>query len=309
MEQAVDVVIRTAGQRERRDSLQRAICSVQSQDGVAARPIVVLTGHLPALAAQMNGQPGIKVHHVGVPVTPGRAASIGRKLVDADFYAFLDDDDEFLPHALATGLEIMRADPAVDLVVTAGYWISGNERRIHIPDIARHQHDPIHGIIERSWLSSCGGLYRASSISPEYFEALPNLCEWTWLAFRLALERRNIRFVEVATYNAYDTPRSQSKSGEFLDAVLGVLAAMRAQSLPLAAREPLELKYCAALHEAAERSRQARQLGKAWRFHLQSMRVPNALRYAAYTRKLLWTGKASSELSGHGGRLRKPVGK
>jgi hypothetical protein len=78
---------------------------------------------------------------VGETTSPGRAASIGRNLVEADFYAFLDDDDEFLPHAFATGMETMRSDPAVDVVVTAGYWFSGDERIVHIADIARHQDD------------------------------------------------------------------------------------------------------------------------------------------------------------------------
>ena len=49
MRQAVDVVIRTAGQPERRSSLQRAIRSVLNQQDVVARPIVVLTENLPHL--------------------------------------------------------------------------------------------------------------------------------------------------------------------------------------------------------------------------------------------------------------------
>ena len=248
------------------------------------------------------------MHHVGEQASPGRAASIGRNLVEADFYAFLDDDDELLPHALVTGMEIMRSDPAVDVVVTTGYWFSGNERLIHIPDIARHQDDLLGGIVERCWLSSCGGLYRASSISREYFDELPDLCEWTWLAFMLAMDGRKIRFVDVPTYNAYDTPRSQSKSGEFLEAVIGVLAAMRAHSLPPETQAQLEQKYRAALHDAAEHSRQARQLGKAWRLHLQSMMVPSTLRYAAYTRKLLWNGRAPSDFPAPGGFSRNRSG-
>lgn len=301
MDQAVDVVIRTAGQHERVESLRRAIASVQNQHGVGARPIIVVTGRSSALVAEVVSQPGIKVHQVRGPTSPGRAACIGRNLVEADFYAFLDDDDEFLPHALATGMEIMRSDPATDVVATTGYWFSGNERVIHIPEIARHQGDLVGGIVERSWLSSCGGLYRASSISREYFDELPDLCEWTWLAFILALDGRAIRFVDVPTYNAYDTPRSQSKSGEFLEAVVSVLAAMRAYSLPPATQERLEQKYCAALHDAAEHCRQTHQLGKAWRLHLKSMKVPGTLLYAAYTRKLLWNGRPGSDLPAPGG--------
>jgi glycosyltransferase involved in cell wall biosynthesis len=288
VEQAVDVVIRTAGQYERRSSLQRAIRSVLNQQDVVARPIVVLIGNLPRLAAELAAQHRVKVHRVGEPAPPGRALGIGRRLIEAGFYAFLDDDDELLPHALATGLKIMHVEPWVDLVVTTGYWFSGNRRQIHIPNIARHQDDAVNGIIERCWLSACGGLYRASTISQNYFEHLPDFCEWTCLAFRLALDRRNIRFLDLPTYNVYDSPGSQSQSDEYLEAALGVLAAMRAHPLPPEARDRLEQKYRAALHRAAEHYRQAKQWGKAWRFHLKSLKPPYTLRYAAYTRKLLW---------------------
>ena len=308
MGQHVDVVIRTTGQHDRLESLRRAIASVQNQHGLTARPIVVLTGHSPRLVAEALSRPGIRLHQLREPTSPGRAACIGRNLVEADFYAFLDDDDELLPHALATRMAIMRSEPAIDLVVTSGYWVSGNERLIHVPDIARHQDDLIGGIVERCWLTSCGGLYRASSISRDYFDGLPDLCEWTWLAFMLAIEGRKIRIVDVPTYNAYDTPRSQSKSGEFLDAVVNVLAAMRAHPLPHAMQERLERKYRAALHDAAEHARQAGQLGKAWRLHLESMKIPSTLRYAAYTRKLLWHGGLGSGFPAAGGFSREPSG-
>ncbi len=63
MDQAVDVVIRTAGQNERVESLRRAVASVQNQHGVSARPIIVLAGSDPA--AVVTSQPGVKMHHVG----------------------------------------------------------------------------------------------------------------------------------------------------------------------------------------------------------------------------------------------------
>ena len=293
MEQVVDVVIRTTGQHERRVSLQRAIHSVLHQRGVAARPIVVLADNLPRLAAEIAAEHRVKVHVVGEPASPGRALGIGRTLIEADFYAFLDDDDELLPCALDTRLDIMRAEPSVDMVVTTGYWLSGQQRRIHIPDITRHQDDAVNGIIERCWLHPGGGLYRASTIPAHYFEALPDLCEWTYLAFRLALNRHNIRFLDQPTYNAYDTPGSQSKTGKFVEAGLGVVTAMRAHTLPPAAREKLEDKYRAALHNTAEHYRQAEQWAKAWHLHLKSLMPPYTLRYAAYTRKLLWRRKAA----------------
>ena len=288
MDQVVDVVIRTAGRLERRSSLQRAIQSVLHQRGVAARPIVVLAGNMPELASALARQNNVKVHMVGQRASPGRALGIGRRLIRADFYAFLDDDDELLPHALATGLNILNADPDVDLVVTTGYWISAGERRIHIPEITRHQDDALNGIIERCWLNPGGGLYRTATIPEQYFEKLPDFCEWTFLAFQLARAGHNIRFLDIPTYDAYDTPGSASKSEEFLEAIVGVLSTIRECSLPDATRDRLEQKYRAALHHAAEHYRRAKRLGKAWRYHLKSLKPPYTLRYAAYTRKLVW---------------------
>lgn len=288
VDQHVDVVVRTTGDPARRRSLQRAIASVVGQQGVAARPIVVVAGEAadPALAVACGN--GTRVHRIGAYSPPGRALRVGRTLVEARFFAFLDDDDELLPDALATRLAIMRAEPAVRVVVTTGYCLSDGGRRIHIPDIARHQDDSLNGIIERCWLASCGGLFRTSAVTEEYFAGLPDLCEWTCLAFRLAQNRANIRFLDCPTYNVYDTAGSLSKSDEFLEATLQVLRAMRAQPLPAAARDKLERKYRATLHDAAERCRRSRNLAKAWGYHLQSMKPPHTLRYGAYTRKLLW---------------------
>jgi hypothetical protein len=271
--------------------LHRAILSVLTQEDVRARPIVVVVGKHPSLSDELKARYPVKVHAVGGDASPGRALGIGRNLIEARFYAFLDDDDELLPHALRTGIEIMDAEPSADLVVTTGYWISGSSRRIHIPNITRHEGDAVNGIIERCWLNPCGGLYRASTIVRSYFERLPDLCEWTYLAFRLALDGHNIRFIDVPTYNAYDTGGSQSKSDEFLDATLAVIAAMRAYSLPPVARAGLEHKYRAVLHHAAEHYRHKNQWAKAWRFHLKSLKPPYTLLYAAYTRKLLWARK------------------
>jgi hypothetical protein len=286
---AVDVIIRTTGQHERRSSLQRAIQSVLNQRGVAARPIIVLAANLPTLAAELAAHPGVRVHHVGEVASPGRALGIGRCLVEADYYGFLDDDDELLPHALATRLQVMLAEPVTDLVVTTGYWFSRERRQVHIPDICSHQDDPVNGILERCWLNSCGALYRASTIGQDYFDDLPDLCEWTYLGFRLALDGRNIRFLDVLTYNAYDTPRSMSKGAEFIEGTLAALDAMRAHSQPAAVRAKLEEKYRAALHDASDHSRRARRWGKAWLYHLKSLKPPHTLRYISSTRKLVWS--------------------
>ena len=281
MRETVDVIIRTAGRR--RESLERAIASILRQQQVAARPIIIANG------APLPGamQSPVKLHQLPRRISPGAALRAGRELVTAPFFAFLDDDDELLPDALSAGIAIMRADAAVDLVVTPGFWITGNERIPDIPDIAREQNDPLAGIVERCWLNPGGGLFRTSSVAHAYFHDLPPLCEWTFLAFRLALDARNIRFLEHPTYLAYDSPGSLSKTASYIEATVEVLARMRAHRIPIRLQARLEKKYCAALHEAAERSLKEGQRAKAWRFHLRSLISSHALSYFAYTRKLL----------------------
>jgi hypothetical protein len=292
--ESVDIVIRTLGARERLGLLARSITSVVEQRGVAARPVVVISGDHPDAAADLAYRHSATVHVVGHAISPGRAVRLGRSIVDAPFYAFLDDDDEFLPDAIACRLAPMRSDPAVDVVVTSGYWMSGEQRQIHVTDITRHQDDCLNGIIERCWLASCAALFRASSVPCHYFEDLPDLCEWTCLAFRLAVAAANVRFLDVPTYNCYDMPGSASKGDSFLQCTLRVLESMRVVPLASDQRRRLEHKYRSALHDIADHYRQKNELVPAWRYHLRSMKPPHALRYVAYTRKLLGNARASA---------------
>ena len=284
----IDVVVRTTCEGSRRKSLQRAIASVVAQRGVAARPVVVVAGPRPEPLPKLASRNGIRVHRLGTEASPGRALTIARGLVDAPFFAFLDDDDELLPGALAARMAILRAEPRVQVVVTTGYVARGNARRVHIGDITRHQDDPLRGIVERCWLASCGGLFRTAAVPPAMFDALPDLCEWTCVAFRLAMASCSIRFVDRPTYVVHDSTGSLSKSDAFVEASLGVLDAMRSAPLPAADRRRLAHKYRATLHAAADRCRRAGNVGQAWRYHLRSMQPPGTLRYAAYTRKLVW---------------------
>lgn len=280
----VDVVIRTAGDPARYGSLRRAIASVANQRGVRAGTIAVVNGKsLPAWLGD-----AIQLHRVRGKISPGTALGIGRGLVSSPYFAFLDDDDELLPHALATSLDLLSVDPATDVVVTSGYYKSGEQVRLHIPNIAREQSDPLSGIVERSWLNPGGAVFRTATISQRYFDDLPGLCEWTFLAFNLALDGRRIRFVDCPTYLAHDTPGSLSKTSAYVEAVAATIERMRQHSLPPALRAKLERKYRVALHESAERSRQEGNLRKAWRYHLLSLASRECLTYLAYTRKLVW---------------------
>lgn len=89
----VAVVIPTIPGRE--EALQRALASVHVQTRKVDQ-IVVERDSLRTGAAQSRNR--------------------AMQRVTADVVAFLDDDDEFLPHHIASCIRVLEADPSVDLV-------------------------------------------------------------------------------------------------------------------------------------------------------------------------------------------------
>src|SRR5581483_7227130 len=99
------------------------LASVRVQRGVAVRIVVLVGGARPGvpLGAPLDGA---RVERIVEDLPPGRALRVARGLVAAPCYAFLDDDDELLPDALATRLRALREHPPAHVVVTTGRSIS-----------------------------------------------------------------------------------------------------------------------------------------------------------------------------------------
>lgn len=286
----VDVIIRTLARAERKSHIQRAIGSVKRQQDVPVRLLVVVNGNQfdPGIVDDLRDSDDVDVHYMEKAST-GESRLLGRQLVRAPFFLFLDDDDELLPNALSIALAAMRPDPDIALVVTNGYYVSGETRRIDIPDLSREQADPLRGLIDRVWMSSCGGLFRTAHVSPDLFEP-GDVCyhEWSLFAFKLALSGEKIAFLDVPTYNVYDTPGSTSKTLAHIEGELRVLDIMLSRPLPIDFRRRLEKKYRNALHVLANANRKLGRKRAAWRYHMKSMKPPSTLRYLLFTRKLLW---------------------
>src|SRR4051794_10798550 len=105
---SVSVIIPTTCEAHRCSSLQRAIASVQSQQGVAVKVIVVVNGARvdPSCYQQLQRMPGLKVSYRSEGSAP-LAQHAGRLLVDTEYFAFLDDDDEYLAGALEARVQPM----------------------------------------------------------------------------------------------------------------------------------------------------------------------------------------------------------
>jgi glycosyltransferase involved in cell wall biosynthesis len=284
---AISVIVPTAATQDRAASLTRALESALGQEGVRPDVIVVANGpgcdpDVLATLARRRDIRLIRRHEAGL----GPSISTGRDLVNAPFFAELDDDDLLLPGALATRLERMRAQPTVDAVVTTGFLRAGERDSLNLPDLTRCAADPLRSLMDTMWLPPCAGLFRTATIPTEYFRAMPAYLEWTYLAMVLALERR-IAFVATPTfvYNE-DTPGSLSKSREYALRQPEAIKTLLRLPVPPDVRRRLRQKYVAALHGASVTGLSLGRTSLAWRLHLQTVLYPRGWRYLSYTRHL-----------------------
>lgn len=285
----IDVIIPTTCESRRWASLERAIRSVLSQDDVGAKVLVIVNGDRfdAGCYAELRERPGIEVHYQKVGSLP-LALRTGRSLVSAPFFSFLDDDDEYLAGTLAYRLQPLLSDPTLDCTVAAGVRCDGGIDR---PSLERldarviNEH-PLHALAIENWLASCGGLYRSSRISIDYFDGETKYYEWTYLAYKLALERR-LLFLDRHTWRINDSSESLSKSTAYRLTEVEVLRKIAALELPGTVRRETRKRIGAAHHGLSEYYLGQRRFLAAWKHHLVSLACPGGLRYAPYSRHLL----------------------
>lgn len=281
---SVSVIIPTTCELRRKESLARAIHSVVLQDVGEVEVIVVVNGERfdPELFAQLKADARLKVHYQHEASLPA-ALRYGRTLVSREFFSFLDDDDEYFPDALRVRLTPMLHDAAVDVVVTNGYMMEAGAWQLRV----RHPHavnrEPLEALIKENWLASCGGLFRSSTITPDYFDGHTKYFEWTLLAFRLVLAKRKIIFLEAPTYRINETAQSLSKSREYHQSAIGFIHYLMTLDTSPRVRKALEYKLAAAWHGASEDYLNAGERTRAWRCHVKSLLHPGGLKYLGYS--------------------------
>ena len=287
-ETVVAVIIPTTVEVSRKHALIDAIESVRQQRSVKAIPLLIANGkrYDPELFTTLKQRRDLRFVYIQEGSLP-QAIATGRKMVDTPFFAFLDDDDRYLPNALSLRLTPLLSDSSVDVVITTGYLANGHDsRRLHIEGIDQCQVDPLAAIAQRNWLASCGGLYRSSGVGAEYFDDLPKYREWTAVAFRLALHQKTLRFLATPTYQVNDSTASLSKSEGYLLGGTQLIATMLTCKLPREVSRRLRKKYANSLHEISDYYRQQGDLKKAWCYHLKCLTVAGGLKYWSYVRKL-----------------------
>ena len=283
----VDVLIVSLCAAERGTVIRRAIDTALSQEGVRARVTIVVNGQRfdRELFEALKRQRGVRVLYQTKP-SIFLARRYAREEVRAPFFGFLDDDDQLLPGALATRVRALVSDRKADVVVTNGLLSQGMSESLMLRDVAAIRQDPLHSLLARNWLATASALFRTESIPPDYFDVTLRSNDMTYLAFRLALEKR-VTFVDVPTYRKTYSPDSISLTSSWALRSLDTLDKMLTFPMPASVRRGMRRKCAAAAHDISNIYRERGEAVPAWRYHLRSLMEPGGLlRYALYTRHL-----------------------
>lgn len=286
----VTVLVPTLARRSRRATIGRALDSIRHQAGVAARALVVVNGaeRDPDLVAELRRDPIVDLLEIPGRGIPG-AFLAGRARVGTPFFTALDDDDEFLPGALASRIAALESDPALDAVVTNGLVRSASGDLPHRPDFSAVRRDPLRAMVQGNWLLPGSWTCRSSRVGSWLFEAMPEHRECTWIGLQLATKSR-VAFLDSPTVVWYsDTPAAAHRS---LAYALGQVPAMgRLLDLPLPAdvRRYFQAGIREAMHEVAHRLLVVEgNRREAWRWHLRSLRGQGGRRHLLFSRKFLY---------------------
>lgn len=294
----ITVIIPTTCELRRWESLQRAIASVMQQSGVTPRVLAVVNGQRfdPTRYEALCQMPGVEVVYLAEG-NASLAQRTGRSLVTTAYFAFLDDDDEYLPGGLKARLVPLEQDNALDFVASQGVRCFDGVDQPCWPSTGAIHRDPLRALADTNWLASCGGLFRTRSIAVDYFDGCSRYLEWTLLAYKLAASRRMV-FVDTATFRIHDSPGSLSKSTAYRYGEIDVILKILQLQLPGDVRESVRVKLGKAHHDVSDFCRRQKLNTDAWRHHASSLRQPGGWRFFPYTRKLLAMGLPWPKQSG-----------
>lgn len=284
----ISVIVPTMADAQRKAKLIRALESLRTQVGTRAIPIVVVNGTRsdPSILDCLKSRPDIRLVLREEGNLP-KALAAGRDHVNTKYFGVLDDDDEYLPHALSIRRKPLDFDDTVDVVATSGFLSTEHGDKPYLADIESFRGNPLGGLEKVNWLPSCGALYRTDRVGPEMFLAMPKFLEWTYVAVQLSLSCK-IVFVAQPTFRLdTSTPGSLSKSMESVVYGTEALDRILSLDLPKEVRRLFRRRYIASLHHASAINVRNGDDRSAWKYHLRSLASPNGLKYLPYTRRVL----------------------
>jgi glycosyltransferase involved in cell wall biosynthesis len=284
----VSVIIPTLAAAERAESLERAIASVRSQEGVRAVPVISINGarrHAPVLT-RLRADPALTLVDRPEPGIPG-ALRAGRATVRSPWFTALDDDDVLLPGTLAARVRVLTEQPGCRAVVTNGFRRNGSGDVLHVKSPASVRSDPLGYLLETNWLLPGSWLCRTADFGPEFFDAMPRYLECTYLAVRLATSGRLEFLDQPGVIWQAGRLGSESWSRPHRLGEADALARILELPLPRPFRAELERRHAAACHSISDVHRLEGSGRDAWSWHWRSLRGRGGYRYLLYTRRLL----------------------
>jgi hypothetical protein len=212
---------------------------------------------------------------------------VGRAHVDTPLFTALDDDDVLLPTALQVRAKALAEHVDCVAVVTNGWRRDAREDTLHVRSFDHVRGDPLRSVLNFNWLLPGAWLARTDAVQQEVFEKMPRYLECTYLAVRFATTHRTCFVNEPTVAWSVDTPRSLSKSREYVVGIEGALRRILELDLPGDVRRGFKKKLASAQHNAACLHLQEGDRQAAWGTHLRSLRGPEPWRFLSLTPRLL----------------------
>ncbi|MDO8449169.1 MAG: glycosyltransferase family 2 protein [Rhodoferax sp.] len=282
----VSVIVPTMATQQRAPLLKRAIESIRHSSKFPIRIIVVVNGkrYDSETCEWLKAQPDIHFEYLETASAP-KSVLRGRELVTSEFFSTLDDDDEYLEGATDKRIQLMELDPAFDLVVSNGYRNVGGIDRLLYTNLAEVTANSLRSLMDFNWLSSCNALYRTASVELAYFTDSHAYAEWTWLAYRLAKDRKNVGTLNRPTFRINDTADSLSKSESYDNSYLPLFERMLDGGPPANIARLIRRKMAAQWHAESNAALTKGNRMRALKCHWQSLLEVGGLQYLSYSRK------------------------
>lgn len=283
----VTIILPTLAEPNRKELIMRAVRSIRESSLERIQILVIVNGARfdPSVCTWLRQQPDIRVEQISQGSLP-LAIFHGRKLVETEYFGFLDDDDEYLRGSTDRKLEALRGCPSSDLAISNGFRARKDEKEKFHPAISEVVGDPLKSLFRRNWLASCGGIFRSSTVRAELFTDLHPYAEWTWLAFQVSMHNLKILTLDEPGFVIYDTPGSLSKSADFRSSYFGLYRRMLLENPPKAVSGIIREKIGAAWHDCSVDALAKGQRFNAINYHVRSLFSRGGLRYLSYTRRL-----------------------
>lgn len=296
----ITIIIPTACTTNRAKSLLNAINSIQQAGPETTKIIVAANGPNIDLALEKQLKERRDIDYISFEDgSLPKTISLAVPLVNTEFFGFLDDDDELLPNALLKRRDILLSHPDASLVISNGYVRKEGKDSIYLSRMETIPEDPLGALMRENWLPSCGALFRTARVGPAYFHNYHRYAEWTWLAFRLALDQQIICILDTPTFRVNaDTPSSLSKSAEYRKNYLDLYRKMLNLRPPHRIIRELRKKVFQAYHNASNQALDNGRIIDALSYHLRSLGGFQGLRFLPYTRHILfriYTGRSRNE--------------